>query len=721
MPSSHAEVAPKLLDLASPVQYLKGIGPKRAEQLASHGIHTAADLLDYLPFRYEDRSEFRTLKSLGEGEWVLTRGEIWSLGNFEARRGRFSVFQMVVRDATASVVVKFFNQPYLRTVYSQGTKLIIYGQVLRDQYHPGSLCFQNPECEILENESGPSIHTGRIVPIYRKLGDIRTRWLRQIMYSVLSQLPAEIEDPLPSYLRKQFRLGPRAEALRRVHFPSLRSTTPEGRAREFDTINRMVSLPHKRLIFEELFQLQVGIYMVREHRLRLVKDRKIRIGEGVRTGIKKILPFHPTAAQKRVLKEIADDMCSARPMSRLLQGDVGSGKTIVAAQAAIIAVENGFQVALMAPTEILAEQHYFNFTRVLGPLQYKVGLVKRVLSARQKRETLDGIRRGDLQIAIGTHALIQDTVEFHNLGLAIIDEQHRFGVRQRNVLKEKGGQPDILVMTATPIPRSLALTIYGDLDLSVIDEMPPGRSPIETLWLHERDRMKAYDAMRRTIAAGQQVYIVYPLVEKSEKSDLKAATAMAEHLRQRIFPDISIGLLHGRMKSEEKERVMAAFVKGEISILVSTTVIEVGVDVANASLMVIEHAERFGLSQLHQLRGRVGRGVARSRCILLADVRNNPEAQRRLEIMTATNDGFRIAEVDLELRGPGEMAGTRQSGVPMFKHANLVRDRKALEVARSEAGRFLGFVRNRPNEEIRRIAETIRRQWRQRYGLLLVG
>jgi ATP-dependent DNA helicase RecG len=488
-----------------------------------------------------------------------------------------------------------------------------------------------------------------------------------------------------------------------------------------DVLNAGVSPPHKRLIFEELFQLQVGIGMVRQNRVRHVKARHFQLGENIRLAIKKILPFHPTEAQKRVLKDIAEDICSPHPMSRLLQGDVGSGKTIVAAESAIIAVENGCQVAIMAPTEILAEQHYFYFRRLLAPVGYRIDLLKGSLSVKEKRQAQERIGNGETQIAIGTHALVQEGVDFKNLSLAVIDEQHRFGVVQRNILKEKGDHPDVLVMTATPIPRSLALTLYGDLDVSVIDQLPPGRKPIETVWYEEGDRSKAFDAIRQTVAAGHQVYVVYPLVEESEKSDLRAAKEMAEHLETEVFPDLRIGLLHGRMKSVEKEETMAAFAAGTLQVLVATTVIEVGVDVPNATLMVVEHAERFGLAQLHQLRGRVGRGSSQSTCILVGNVRNSPEARRRLEIMCETNDGFRIAEVDLELRGPGEMIGTRQSGVPAFKYANLVRDRRALEVARSEADRFLEKLRARPDEESRRAALFIRQQWKDHFGLAMTG
>ena len=408
-------------------------------------------------------------------------------------------------------------------------------------------------------------------------------------------------------------------------------------------------------------------------------------------------------------------------MSRLLQGDVGSGKTIVAAQAAIIAVENGTQVAVMAPTEILAEQHYFYFRRLLEPVGYRVDLLKGSLSAKEKRRVHERIRGGETQIAIGTHALVQGGVEFRNLSLVVIDEQHRFGVAQRNILKEKGALADVLVMTATPIPRSLALTLYGDLDVSVIGQLPPGRKPVGTVWHEEKDRAKGFEAIREAASAGHQVYVVYPLVEESEKSDLRAATEMARHLQSDIFPDLRVGLLHGRMKSAAKEAAMTSFAAGEIQVLVSTTVIEVGVDVPNATLMIIEHAERFGLAQLHQLRGRVGRGAAQSRCILIGDVRDNAEARRRLEIMCETNDGFRIAEVDLELRGPGEMIGTRQSGLPAFRYANIVRDRKALELARVEADRFLRLLGTRPDDECRKIALYIRRRWEDYFGLALTG
>jgi ATP-dependent DNA helicase RecG len=704
-------------NLNAPVLLLKGIGAKRSETLAAHGIRTAGDLLEYLPFRYEDRSQFRSLKTLKPDEWVLIRGQICSVGKIGGRGRKFSIFEILVKDNQSTIRVKFFNQSYLRRILQAGVSLVLYGQVKRDPYAHGSLTLINPECEVLEAEpEGVSLHSGRIVPIYRRLGDLKTRTLRQIMFSLISEIPSNMPDAIPAYLTEQLHLLPKNKAIQQLHFPKLKGTRYQEREKELSLLNTGLSPAHKRMIFEELFQIQVAIAVIRERRIRQEKERKFQINENVRLAIKTILPFHPTEAQKKALKEIAEDQCSLHPMSRLLQGDVGSGKTIVAAQAAIIAIENGCQTAIMAPTEILAEQHYFYFRRLMEPLKYRIDLLKGGMTAKEKRLALERLLSGETKIAIGTHALIQESVKFKNLALAVIDEQHRFGVVQRNLLREKGNHPDVLVMTATPIPRSLALTLYGDLDVSVINQMPPGRKPIQTLWYEEKHRPKAFEAIRETVCAGHQVYVVYPIIEESEKSDLRAAVEMSEHLQKNVFPEYQIGLLHGRMISDEKEETMLAFSSGAIQILVSTTVIEVGVDVANATLMVIEHAERFGLAQLHQLRGRVGRGSVQSTCLLISNVRNNPEVKRRMEILCETNDGFKIAEVDLELRGPGEMIGTRQSGIPALRYANLIRDHRALEIAREEAVRFLNILRSHPDEECRRAAFVIRDQWKDRWG-----
>jgi ATP-dependent DNA helicase RecG len=688
--------------------------------LAAHGIRTAGDLLEHLPFRYEDRARFRPLASLRPEEWVLVRVRVASVGGAQGFRQGFSIFEMLVRDGSGAVRVKFFNQPYLRRLYTVGTRLTMFGQVKQDAYSGGALVLANPECEVVEGGDdgggdGNALHMGRVVPIYRKLGDLRTRALRKVMHEALSHLPPELPDALPAYLARQLRLPPKAKALRAVHFPEVGAAVPDAeRKKALAACDAGLSPAHKRFIFEELFQFQVGVRMVREDNRRQVKARRMEITEGVRTTIKKILPFHPTAAQKRVLKEIADDQCSIHPMSRLLQGDVGSGKTIVAAQAAVIAVENGCQAAVMAPTEILAEQHYFFFKRLFAPVGYGIGLLKGSLKAKEKKLARERVQSGETRIVIGTHALVEESVKFRDLGLVVIDEQHRFGVVQRNLLRGKGLHPDVLVMTATPIPRSLALTLYGDLDVSVIDELPPGRKPVATVWLGEKDRAQAFRAMRHTVDAGRQVYVVYPLVEESEKSDLRAAVAMAEHLKNDVFPDCRVGLLHGRMKSAEKEETMRAFAGGDVQILVSTTVIEVGVDVPNATLMVIEHAERFGLAQLHQLRGRVGRGSAASQCVLIGAA-DGDDIRKRMETMCATNDGFRIAQADLELRGPGELLGTRQSGVPAFKYADIVRDMRALEIARQEADAFFEKLRaSTPDADCLRAAAVIRARWQAR-------
>ena len=701
---------------------LDGIGPQRSEALAASGIHTVGELLGHLPFRYEDRSRFRPISSLKNDEWVLICGEVCRVGGYRTRRRGFSIFEMLVRDSRGGIRVKFFNQPYAGRLYPVGSRLVLYGQVKKDTYSKGTLVLINPECEVLDGTKDPSsVHSGRIVPIYRKLGGLQGRMLRKIMHAAVSLVPQEIPDAVPAYLCKQLRLPSKAYALKQLHFPKLSGGSLQAREKELQLLNAGVSPEHKRFIFEELFEFQVGIRMVRQHREQQGKNRKFLLDENVRAAIKKILPFHPTGAQKRVLKQIAEDMQSLHSMSRLLQGDVGSGKTIVAAQAAVIAVENGFQAAIMAPTEILAEQHYFYMQRLFAPLGYAIDLLRGSLTAKEKKQIQRRIQSGVTRIAVGTHALIQVDVVFNNLSLVIIDEQHRFGVVQRNTLRSKGNRPDVLVMTATPIPRSLALTLYGDLDVSVIDEMPPGRQPIETVWYEEEERPGIFDAIRRTVAGGFQVYIVYPLVEESEKSDLRAAIETARILETKIFPDLRIGLLHGRMKGPEKETVMRDFSTGKIQVLVSTTVIEVGVDVANATLMIVEHAERFGLAQLHQLRGRVGRGSAKSTCILVGKAGDKPEIRRRMEIMCETNDGFRIAEVDLELRGPGEMMGTRQSGVPVLQYADIVRDRRALEVASVEAERFIQLLHIRPDRECRRAAELIRKRWKNRFGAVMTG
>ena len=554
------------------------------------------------------------------------------------------------------------------------------------------------------------IHTARRVPVYRKLGPFMTKRLREIIFAVLQNLDREsVDENLPTELLKERGMIPRAQALAEIHFPPDDSTLVE-----YETFR---SKAHRRLIFEEFFWLVFSLQLIRGERQKEEKGPVIELPKVITDQMYRLAPFDLTDAQSRVIRKILDDMSSNAPMNRLIQGDVGSGKTIVAFMSMFVAVENGYQAALMAPTEILAEQHARNAERIFADSPYSIGLLKGSMRAAEKRKVQESIASGDTQIVIGTHAIIQDAVKFKSLGLAVIDEQHRFGVLQRSALRSLGYNPDILVMTATPIPRSLAMTIYGDLDVSVIDELPPGRTPIKTVVVGEDQRDGVYRGIIREIDLGRQVYVVYPLIEESEKIDLKAATKMYEELRDKVFKKYRVGLLHGKMKPAEKEEVMRSFVAGEMNILVSTTVIEVGVDVPNASLMVIEHAERFGLSQLHQLRGRVGRGAEQSFCVLLTGDKKTAVAKERLGIMEETSDGFRIAEKDLEIRGQGEILGTRQAGIQTFKIANIVRDIEILDEARVAAEEFLGPKRG--SKETSRLIKQVKSD--PRFSLANVG
>ena len=543
------------------------------------------------------------------------------------------------------------------------------------------------------------IHTGRRVPVYRKLGQFQTKRLREIIYNVLENLDKKsVIETLPVELVKRQNLISRADALKQIHFPPDDANLVEYAAAR--------SKAHLRLIFEEFFWVSFALQLKRGERKKEPKGTIIEITETLRRRIEEFLPFTLTDAQNRVIERIFADLASDAPMNRLVQGDVGSGKTIVAFLAMFAAMENGYQTALMAPTEILAEQHSRNAKKIFENSPYRVELLTGSLRAAEKRKVQGDLAKGEIQAIIGTHAVIQDAVEFEKLGLAVIDEQHRFGVLQRGELQARGFNPDILVMTATPIPRSLAMTVYGDLDISVIDELPPGRTPVKTVVVGEDQRSGVYKGIEREIKLGRQVYIVYPLIEESEKMDLKAATKMFEELRDKIFPQFAVGLLHGKMKAVEKERIMREFVSGAMNILVSTTVIEVGVDVPNASLMIIEHAERFGLSQLHQLRGRVGRGAEQSFCVLLTGDKKTAVARERLGIMEETTDGFRIAEKDLEIRGQGEILGTRQSGIQTFKIGNIIRDLEILNDARKEAEFYL--TSRRLTRETSALIETAR-------------
>lgn len=751
--------------------YVKGVGPRLAEMLAPKGIETVEDLLYYLPFRYEDRVNPRSIAELKPGEMASVIGEVRTSMLFRTRK--MPIFEVNFGQGRARLKCLWFHGGYLKDKFKPGQMVALYGKVEENKRaRGGGLQIIQPQYEILaEPTTDPgggaeaaareaeaeakvehSLEIGRIVPIYESAANqkLSSRWFRRTIFGALQTFDGNIEDGIPRAVRERMKLMERGPAFEQAHFPRIGESMVD--------LQSARTPAHIRLIFEELFFLEVGLELKRK-RMRARPGIAFDLDDKVRAAIKKFLPFHPTAAQKRVLREIADDMEHPAPMRRLLQGDVGSGKTIVALEAAVIAIENGYQAALMAPTEILATQHYLSARRLLEPLGYRIVFLSGSLDQDQKRRIRRHIMQGDAQLVIGTHALIEEKVEFAKLGLVVVDEQHRFGVMQRFKLMKKGGgepqasakqrsvaeplekEPDVLVMTATPIPRTLALTMYGDLDTSVLDELPPGRTPITTRRLPDSRSSEVWDFVRKQVKAGHQAYVVYPVIEGVEEADLvgltpdeaekakgksklglKAAVSMYDELRKKQFPDLRVGLLHGRLDADEKDVIMRRFQRGEIDVLVSTTVIEVGVDVANANLMVVEHAERFGLSQLHQLRGRIGRGGAKSYCVLMTGVKISEEAERRLDAMVRTQDGFEIAELDLELRGPGEFFGTRQAGMPNLRVANLLRDKKVLEFAKVEAAKVVaGTDPEITKPEVDKVMTQLRAHWQRRYGLVEVG
>ena len=697
--------------LGTPLTYVKGIGPARAAMLEAKGLVTVEDLLGYAPFRYEDRSNMKTIAQLAPGEMATVIAEVRSARLSGFRRRNLGLFEARFTDASRAVLAgKWFHGGYLANVLAEGMKVALFGKVEFDSY-AGELTMLHPEFEILsgeDDEGESSLHVGHIVPIYEAVSKLTTRVLRVFTHRVLEALDPE-EDHLPADIRRRLKLPDRWTAIRQTHFPP-----PDSDLR---LLNNFRSPAQFRLIFEEFFWLECGVALKRG-KARTLPGIAFEINDRVREQVKAMLPFRPTGAQKRVIKEIAGDMQAPHPMNRLLQGDVGSGKTIVAAEAAVIAIENGCQVAVLAPTEILATQHGLYFKQILGKLGYVTLLLTGSFTGREKAQLKKLVSEGLAHVIIGTHALLEKDVEFQKLGLAIIDEQHRFGVLQRLGLVQKGIHPDVLVMTATPIPRTLAMTLYGDLDVSVIDELPPGRKPIITKHATADHVEQVYSFMKRQIDEGRQAYVVYPVIEESESQAVKAAQKMYEHLAREVFPDTAVGLMHGRLGADEREAVMQRFKEGHTKILVSTTVIEVGVDVPNASVMVVEQAERFGLAQLHQLRGRVGRGAAQSYCILVTE-KMNDTARQRIRTLVESTDGFYISEMDLKLRGPGEFFGTKQSGLPSLRVANILRDGEILEIARREAVDFI--ARPPSEEELRRAVAYIRDHWQRRYGLVTVG
>jgi ATP-dependent DNA helicase RecG len=739
-----------LLTLETSLQFVKGIGPRIAQTLQEKRITTIEDLLYHLPFRYEDRLRPQAIEELVPGEMASLIGEVRGMALLRTRR--MPIFEMTVGQGLGGrVKCMWFHGTYLKDRFKAGQWVALYGKV-EPSRSSNSFKMIQPQVEVLpddhDDEESKLLEVGRIAPVYETLGNkLASRWQRRVIYRLLEELKGRIPETLPQAICRRLDLPSREEALRWAHFPE--AGTPMSQLQGWATPAQ------KRLIFEELFFLELGLELKRK-KFRQRQGIPFETNAEVRSALRQVLPFHPTKAQKTALGEIVADMRAPEPMRRLLQGDVGSGKTIVALQAMLVAIENGYQAALMAPTEILATQHFLGARKLLERSQqrYKVVLLTGSLEEDRKRENRGLIARGEAQLVIGTHALIEERVDFAKLGLVVVDEQHRFGVLQRFRLMKKpnAGEPDVLVMTATPIPRTLALSLYGDLDLSVMDELPPGRTPIVTRQVADDKASEVWKLVREQVQKGHQAYVVYPVIEGAKEDQpeldfaageadqedpsgrpgllfkkvstpsLKAATEMYQELKAGALQGLRLGLLHGRMDADEKEIIMRRFQRREVDVLIATTVIEVGVDVPNATMMVIEHAERFGLAQMHQLRGRVGRGNAQSYCILMTGGKISAPAAERLAAMVRTQNGFELAELDLQLRGPGEFFGTRQAGIPDFRVANLVRDRALLELAKTESAWFVSEAGSEVTEEEKvKVWSRLREAWQRRYGLVDAG
>lgn len=704
------ELREALSKLTLPVQYLKGVGPKMAQRLLTKKINTVEDLLYFLPRTYEDRREIKKISRLEVGKTQTVAGNV--VGTQYKYYGKKRILEVIINDNTANLTAKWFKgqMSYLLGVFKKGTRVIFTGEI-KPNYAGKAMI--HPEYEILEeNEAENLLNFKRIVPIYSETEGLHQKYLRKIMHQALENYARYVVSPIPADICQKRNLPNIQEALRSVHFPQ--------NDKSLEEYNSNRSPSHHRLIYDEFFFFQLGMVVKKTGRI-LDAGIKFNIEGTLLNEFLALLPFDLTAAQKRVINEIQGDLAKESAMNRLLQGDVGSGKTIVSMAAMVTACENSYQAAIMAPTEILAQQHYQNIHNWASALGLKTVMLIGGFNTVQKKEALDKIESGEANIVIGTHALISEGVDFHKLGLVVIDEQHRFGVMQRATLRGKGINANVLVMTATPIPRTLAMTVYGDLDVSVIDEMPAGKKPVRTVLMGENKRGNVYQLIHEELAKGHQTFIVYPLVEQSENLDLKDATNMAEHLQRDIFPDYEVGLIHGKMKEKEKDAVMKEFLANKINILVSTTVIEVGIDVPLASLMVIEHAERFGLSQLHQLRGRVGRRDIASTCVLLANYASSPDARKRLKVMEKTTDGFAIAEEDLAIRGPGDFLGTRQSGLPDFRIASIIRDARILNDAKEDAFKLAAGDPFLEKPEHLILKETLLWKWQGKLDLARTG
>lgn len=700
-------------NLQTGIQFIKGVGPKLSELLAKRDIHTVEDALFCLPIRYEDRRQLIPINQLKPGTVQVFQGTVISSESTTTKGGR-KVFEAIVQDDSGSIVLKWFhaNGVWMKRTWQVGRMGVFSGEISsfgyqRELHHP-DVEWLEKGADLQSFMASDPVNFGCIVPVYPLTEGLHQKAMRRVMRQVVDTFLPNVDNVLPATILSKSGFLPLRDSLAQLHLP-----LPEARLQD---LNEGRTPAHRSLAFDEFFFWEIGLALKKQG-ITLEEGIPFQVTHRYTKELARLLPFQLTTAQRRVLSEIKNDMMAPHPMHRLVQGDVGSGKTVVALMAALVAVENGYQVAIMAPTEILAEQHWHTIHHWCEQLGISVVLLTSGMKGKAKKETMEQVADGRATIVIGTHAVIQEKVDFNRLGLGIVDEQHRFGVLQRGVLKKKGTNPDILVMTATPIPRTLAMTLFGDLSLSVIDELPPGRTPIETKVYYESRRTQVYDLIREEAAQGRQVYVIYPLVEESENSDLKAATQMAEHLQSDIFPGLRVGLLHGRMKPDEKEGIMHSFKDRQLDILVATTVIEVGIDVPNATLMVIEHAERFGLSQLHQLRGRVGRGSHRSRCILLTSGKFSEDGEKRLRVMETTTDGFKIAEADLEIRGPGDFLGTRQSGMPDFRVASILRDGAILDQARKAAFDLMEQDPLLTTPDGKQIKDELLRRWGTRLQL----
>jgi ATP-dependent DNA helicase RecG len=687
-------------DLNTPIRYLKGVGPQKSEVFAKVGVETVEDLLYYLPFRYEDRSVIVPISEVEQGATVTLKGEVKTARNIRTKSG-LHMFQVALDDGTGVIYGVWFHQPYLGRVFKPGLKIILYGKA--EKY--SKLQINHPQYEILKGDERDAVNVGRIVPVYHLTKDLAQRNLRGIVYKAVTEYAKTARETLPTKLRARNKLVDINFSLRNIHFPS-----------NMENLDRA----YRRIVFDEFFLLQLAIAVKKRESQTSRAGIEHKIDKKTAGDFLRNLPFELTAGQRGTIDSIEKDMASSRPMNRLIQGDVGSGKTVVAAYALLLSVSGGYQGAFMAPTEILAEQHYVGLTKMFMDYGLNVALLVQGISQSERARVLEEIKDGGVDIVVGTHALIQQGVEFRGLGIVVIDEQHKFGVSQRAALQSGPKAPDTLLMTATPIPRTLALTVYGDLDVSVIRGLPPGRGEISTYWVSDAHREKVYNFLREEVAKGRQAYVVYPRLEETGDADVKAAKFMYEELSERIFKDLKVELIYGKMESGKKDSVMNRFKKRKIDILVSTVVVEVGIDVPNASVMVIENAERFGLSQLHQLRGRIGRSTHDSYCILLSDAENEI-AQKRLSAMTEARDGFEIAEEDLRLRGPGDIFGTRQHGLPDIRFGNIVRDMEIMELARKEAFSMVNEDPRIEQAENKEIKKSLRRRFENRMGLVKVG